>query len=154
MRMILVYGVCFLLVFLGAGLCGQAADTTLTPPVHNLPNVAHRGASYSYPENTIAAYRAAINAGANGAECDVYKTADNALVLSHDRTTKRTMGGENKDITKLTLEEIRKLDAGIWKGKDFKGEKVPTLEEYLLLLKNTTCRPVIEIKMEGIETLV
>ncbi|MDR2643986.1 MAG: hypothetical protein LBC74_14495 [Planctomycetaceae bacterium] len=120
-------------------------------PMLTRVNVAHRGASYLAPENTLLAYRIAISAGANGAECDVYKTADNVLVLSHDQSTKRTMGGKNQDITKLTFDEIRKLDAGIWKGKQFKNEKVPTLDEYLELLKGTQCSPIIEIKMDQIE---
>lgn len=121
------------------------------PPTLNRANVAHRGASYLAPENTLAAYRIAISAGANGAECDVYKTSDDVLILSHDKSTKRTMGGQNNDITKLSFNEIRKLDAGSWKGKQFKNEKVPTFDEYLELLKDTKCSPVVEIKMEQIE---
>ncbi|MDR2345239.1 MAG: hypothetical protein LBE18_04165 [Planctomycetaceae bacterium] len=123
-------------------------------PVLKRVNVAHRGASYLAPENTLTAYRIAISAGADGAECDVYKTADDILVLSHDKSTKRTMGGKNLDITKLKFNEIQKLDAGNWKGKQFKNEKVPTLDEYLEILKNTKCSPIVEIKMEQIEKLV
>jgi glycerophosphoryl diester phosphodiesterase len=51
----------------------------------------------------------------------------------------------------MLFEQIRQFDAGSWKGEKFKGEKVPTLDEYLKLLKKTTCAPVVEIKQEGIE---
>jgi glycerophosphoryl diester phosphodiesterase len=123
-------------------------------PVQYLPNVGHRGASFLAPENTLAAFQKAIDVHANGAECDVYATADGVLVLSHDPTTERTMGGGGQKITELQFNDIRKLDAGVWKDPKFKGEKVPALSEYLTLLKNSPCRPVIEIKMNGIESAV
>jgi glycerophosphoryl diester phosphodiesterase len=130
--------------------------------IHVRPNVAHRGNSSAAPENTLAAFRAAIEAGADGAECDVRRSADGVLFLSHDRTAKRTMGGsDDDDLTQMTFEKIRKFDAGSWKdpwfdwtdGK-FKGEKVPSLDEYLKALKGTKCHPVIEIKQQGIATEV
>jgi glycerophosphoryl diester phosphodiesterase len=112
--------------------------------------LAHRGLSGLAPENTLTAFKWAVAIGANSTECDVYRTADGVLVLSHDQNTKRTTGVD-ADITKLTFEEIRKLDAGSWKGKHFAGEQIPTLEEYLNLLKGTTCTPIIEIKQSGTE---
>lgn len=119
--------------------------------VHTRVNVAHRGASSVAPENTLASYRTAIEFGANGGECDVYRSADGILFLSHDRTPKRTMGGDEQNLTQMTFEQIRQFDAGSWKGEKFKGEKVPMLAEYLKLLKDTKCHPVIEIKQSGIE---
>ena len=119
--------------------------------VHVRTNVAHRGHSFIAPENTLAAYRAAIEAGADGGECDVYRSADGVVFLSHDKSPKRTMGGSDGDLTKMTFEQIRQFDAGSWKGEKFKGEKVPTLDEYLKLLKETKCHPVVEIKQTGIE---
>jgi glycerophosphoryl diester phosphodiesterase len=112
------------------------------PPVPVLPNVAHRGASAAAPENTLAAFRKAAQFGADGAECDVYKTADGVLVILHDKNTKRTTGFDG-DITKMSYAEVQKLDAG-------KGEKIPALAEYLSVLKGTKTKPVIEIKQEGI----
>jgi glycerophosphoryl diester phosphodiesterase len=123
-------------------------------PVLTRINVAHRGASFLAPENTLMAFRIAISSGADGAECDVYRSSDGVIFLSHDKTTKRTFGGGDQDLTQMTYAEIQKLDAGRWKGKQFQGEKVPTLDDYLELLKDTNCHPVVEIKMEGIEQLV
>ncbi|MDR0520321.1 MAG: hypothetical protein LBH00_00555 [Planctomycetaceae bacterium] len=118
-------------------------------PVPVIPNIAHRGASRAAPENTLAAYRAAAAAGANGAECDVRKSAGGVLVLAHDETAKRTAGTDKK-WAEMTYDEISKLDAGIWKGEQFKGEKIPTFDDYLALLQGTPCRPVVEIKEDGI----
>ena len=137
-------------LMLAVGSCLTAEELKPKHSVHVRTNVAHRGASSVAPENTLSAYSAAIKAEANGAECDVYRCADGVLFLSHDRTPKRTMGGGDEDLTKMTFEEIRKFDAGSWKGEQFKGEKVPTLDEYLKVLKSTQCHPVIEIKQEGI----
>ena len=113
-------------------------------------NLAHRGLSFLAPENTLIAFKMAAAVGADGTECDVYLSKDGIPVLSHDRNVKRTMGVD-ADITSKTFEEIRRLDAGVWKGKHFAGEVPPTLEEYLLVLKDSPCRPIVEIKQEGIE---
>lgn len=117
-------------------------------------NVAHRGASAVSPENTLDAYREAVKMGANGAECDVRITADGVLILAHDATTRRTMGGGEQQLHQLTYAAVQKLDAGAWKNPRFSGEKVPTLDEYLACLQKTDCAPVVEIKVEGIEKLV
>jgi len=76
--------------------------------------LAHRGLSGLAPENTLISFKKAIEAGATCAECDVYRTADGVLVLSHDKNTKRTTGMDF-DITKTNWEELQKLDAGSWK---------------------------------------
>jgi len=140
----------FLFSFFLLSLSSLGAEPSLMP-ILTRSNVGHRGASFLAPENTLSAYRIAVTAGADGAECDVYTSSDGILFLSHDKTTQRTLGGGKNDLTKMTFADIRKLDAGLWKGKQFQGETVPTLDEYLALLKGTTCHPVIEIKMEGIE---
>ena len=130
----------------------MTAQESKPKTVHVRPNVAHRGHSFIAPENTLAAYRAAIEAGADGGECDVYRSADGVVFLSHDKSPKRTMGGSDGDLTQMTFARIRQFDAGGWKEEKFKGEKVPTLGEYLKLLKETKCHPVVEIKQIGIET--
>ena len=96
--------------------------------------VAHRGYSAVAPENTLAAFRAAIEAGAPAAECDVYCTSDGHVVLLHDNTVDRTTDGTGP-ITGMTLEQVKQLDAGSWKGEQYKGEPVPTLAETLELVK-------------------
>lgn len=107
--------------------------------------VAHRGASYDAPENTLAAFRLAWEQGADAIEGDYYFSADKKLVCMHDGTTTRTTGHKAK-ITELPFEEIRKLDAGSWKGTRFKGEPIPTLAESLSVVPKGK-RIYIEIKM-------
>src|SRR5689334_18176083 len=86
--------------------------------------VAHRGAKNVAPENTIAAFDAAADAGANYVELDVRPTKDGELILMHDATVNRTTGGKGA-VRDLTFAEIRALDAG-------NGQKVPTFREALL----------------------
>jgi glycerophosphoryl diester phosphodiesterase len=111
--------------------------------------VAHRGFSYRAPENTLAAYRLAIDAGADLAECDVYLSADRVPVLLHDKDLERT-AGVKVEVASLPLAELKRLDAGSWKAPEFAGEPIPTLEEALKLVSGHL-RLVIEIKPQGIE---
>ncbi len=94
---------------------------------------AHRGASTSHPENTLPAFREAIRLGAHQIELDVYLTKDKQLVVMHDATVDRTTNGTGK-IADLTLAQVKQLDAGSWKGPQFAGERVPTLEEALAIM--------------------
>lgn len=130
-----------------------AASKKQVMPIYPVPVVAHRGASFAAPENTLVSAKLAIEQGANGSECDVYRTSDNKIVLLHDKTLKRT-AGLDKPVIECDYETVSKLDVGSWKGTEFAGEKIPTLEEFLKLFVGTPCRPVVEIKMEGIEQLV
>lgn len=123
-------------------------ETKVSKPLG--PNLAHRGASYLCPENTLVAFKLAIQTGANGAECDVYKTTDGVLVLHHDGNLKRTAKLDGH-ITEKSFSDVQGFDVGAWKGRHFAGEKVPTLEEYILLMKGSGCAPVIELKQQGIE---
>jgi glycerophosphoryl diester phosphodiesterase len=98
--------------------------------------IAHRGASYYAPENTIAAIQTAINQGVDGVEFDVWGTKDDIPVLLHDATLTRTTNTiSNKKIWDLTYDEIKDLDAGSWFSSDFVGERIPTFEEAILTLK-------------------
>jgi glycerophosphoryl diester phosphodiesterase len=92
--------------------------------------IAHRGASWDAPENTVAAIKLAWEQKADASEFDVFLSKDGKVVVMHDRDTKRT-AGVAKAVAEQTLEQLRALDVGRWKGKKFAGEKVPTLEEML-----------------------
>lgn len=106
--------------------------------------VAHRGYSAVAPENTLAALRAAVAAGADAVEFDVRQTADGEAVLMHDPTVERTTDGEGP-VRALTAVALRRLDAGRWKGEAFAGERVPTLAEALGALAGRAVA-VVELK--------
>jgi glycerophosphoryl diester phosphodiesterase len=94
--------------------------------------IGHRGASVDAPENTIAAFQAAVAAGADGVELDVHLTADGVPVVIHNPSVDATTDGVGM-VNDLTLAAIRQLDAGSHFGTAgaFKGDLVPTLEEVL-----------------------
>lgn len=110
----------------------------------NIFVAAHRGLSESYPENTIEAFSAAIEAGVDQIETDVRISKDGELVLMHDETVDRTTNGTGA-VCDMTLEELKALDAGIKKGKSFSGAKIPTFKEFLELVKDL---PKITIDIE------
>jgi glycerophosphoryl diester phosphodiesterase len=89
---------------------------------------AHRGASAYAPENTLAAFRLALEQGADGIELDAKLSADGEVVVIHDQTVDRTTQGKGR-VNQLAISELKKLDAGSWKGDAFTGEKIPTLAE-------------------------
>lgn len=91
---------------------------------------AHRGASATAPENTLAALRAALAAGADMAEIDVQLSRDGVLVLMHDDTLERTTDGTGR-LRERSLAELKRLDAGSWFAPAHRGEPVPTLAEVL-----------------------
>ena len=106
--------------------------------------IAHRGASYDAPENTLSALTLGWEQGADADELDVHLTKDGQIVVIHDADTKRTTG-VNKVVSDSTLEELRGLDAGSWKGTKWKGETIQTLAEALETLPEGK-RVFIEIK--------
>lgn len=105
---------------------------------------SHRGYSAVAPENTLPAFEAAINAGADCAELDVQMTKDGVVMLTHDTNLKRVTG-KDANIYNLTYEEVRALDAGSFFGAEYAGTKIPTLQEVLDLCKGKI-RLNIEIK--------
>ncbi len=92
--------------------------------------VAHRGASGHAPENTLAAFRRAVELGASFIETDLQLSRDAHFVAIHDPTLERTTSGTGP-VHEKTLAELRQMDAGSWFGSDYSGEKIPTLEEVL-----------------------
>ncbi|OAS82528.1 MULTISPECIES: glycerophosphodiester phosphodiesterase [Metabacillus] len=125
-------------LLIGAGV----AFTLLFSPLHQtfaaesigdlrkVDNVAHRGAAGYAPENTIAAFDKAVEMKADYIEIDVQRSKDGELVIIHDTSVNRTTDGTGK-VGDLTFTELRSLDAGSWKGEQFKGEKIPTFAEIL-----------------------
>ncbi len=114
--------------------------------------IAHRGARGRYPENTLSAFRAAIDAGADMCELDVQTTRDGVAVAIHDDTVDRTTNGKGA-VAKMALGEIKRLDAGAKFAEQFAGERIPTLEEVLAAVKGR-CALNIELKAEGVESEV
>ncbi len=92
--------------------------------------VAHRGASGTFPENTLSSFREAIRLGVESIEFDVHLSKDGELVVIHDNSVDRTTDGSGK-IENLTLKEIKTLDAGVKFHSRFSGERVPILSETL-----------------------
>ena len=113
-------------------------------PENRVQVIAHRGASNDAPENTLAAFELALEQGADCIELDCRVTCDGHLVVIHDATVDRTTNGSGK-VSEMSLAEIRALDAGSWFHPRFAGERVPTLQEALLLLRGR-CAVNVEIK--------
>lgn len=105
----------------------------------------HRGYSTAAPENTMAALEAAHRAGATECETDVALTADDVPVIIHDLTLDRTTSGKGR-VRAMTLDELRRLDAGSWFSPNFAGERIPTLREYLDFAVTHNVGLVIEAK--------
>jgi glycerophosphoryl diester phosphodiesterase len=105
---------------------------------HSIVRLAHRGASAQFPENTLLAFRKAIEQGIDMLELDIHSTADAHLVVIHDRTLERTTNGQGY-VNDLTLQRIRQLDAG-------EGEKIPLFEEVIELAREAGIRLCVEIK--------
>jgi glycerophosphoryl diester phosphodiesterase len=91
---------------------------------------AHRGSSAHAPENTIAAFKLAIDQGADAIELDAKLSLDGEVVVIHDQTVDRTTNGTGR-VGRLLLEDLRRLDAGQFFANQFSGEKIPTLLEVL-----------------------
>ncbi len=107
--------------------------------------IAHRGASAVAPENTMAAFRRAVEMGAECIETDLHLSRDGRLIIVHDATLKRTTSGDGF-VRNFTFNELRELDAGSWFAKEFAGEKLPAIEELLDLAGQADLSLYLEIK--------
>ncbi len=118
--------------------------------------IAHRGDSAHAPENTLAGFRSAREAGAEWIELDVRATADGDLVCLHDATLERTTDlhlmypGRPLEVARWSTVEVKRLDAGAWYGSAFHGERVPKLVEALELAVRHEPRMgvLVELKVE------
>ena len=99
---------------------------------------AHRGALVECPENTLAAFRRALELGAGGIELDVHLSADGIPMVIHDWTVDRTTNGSGL-VSEMAYDELQSLDAG-------QGERIPTLGQVLDLVGNT---PIVDIEVKA-----
>lgn len=108
--------------------------------------LGHRGASAQAPENTIAAFRLAVEQGADGVELDVWRCATGEPVVIHDADARRT-GGAAMPVRAASLRELRALDVGAWKGAAYARERIPTLAQVLRELPRSIVN--VELKSGG-----
>lgn len=106
--------------------------------------IAHRGASFHAPENTLASAKLGWEHGADAVEIDIHLSLDKKIIVIHDYDTKRTTGKSYK-IASTNSDTLRTLDAGSWKGQNFMEEKLPFLSEVLRIIPDSR-KLVIEIK--------
>lgn len=121
-------------------LAGHAPAPAAAPVV-----LAHRGYSARAPENTLAAFQKAVDLGV-GFELDVTLCATGEVVVLHDDLVDRTTDGHG-EVARLTLDELRALDAGAWFDPAFAGERIPTLDE---VLERFGGRVLIDIELKPI----
>jgi glycerophosphoryl diester phosphodiesterase len=107
--------------------------------------IAHRGYRAKYPENTLCAFEAALDAGAAMIELDVSLSYDRRVVVIHDTTLQRTTNGYGP-VNGFTLKELKQLDAGSWFNSDFAGERIPELIEVMELVDG---RALINIEIKS-----
>ena len=113
--------------------------------------IAHRGASFDAPENTLESFRLGWEQGADAIECDVHLSLDGHLVVIHDPHTRR-ISRANREVGQTNLAELKTLDAGSWKSPKWQAARISALAEVLDLLPED-CRIFIEIKT-GLAALV
>lgn len=130
------------ILVLGVSGCGSHQNPVLI--------AAHRGASSSAPENTLAAFEKAVEMGADFIELDVAETKDGVLIILHDDSLERT-AQLTANIWDVTYEETQELDAGSWFDESYSGEKIPTLQEAIDICKGKI-KMNIEIKSTGHES--
>ena len=118
--------------------------------------INHRGYNTTAPENTLPAYKLSKSNGFFYVETDVSFTSDGVAVLLHDNTINRTARNadgteisETINISDITYEQALAYDFGIWKGLEYAGTKIPTLDQFLTLCKNIILHPYIELKSNG-----
>jgi glycerophosphoryl diester phosphodiesterase len=125
----------------------MARSDARAPRAQGRPLVlGHRGASAEAPENTHAAFRLAMEQGADGVELDVWRCATGEVVVVHDEDLVR-VGGAPLRVEASPLAALRAVDVGAWKGPRFRGERVPLLAEVLEALPGAVVN--VELKSGG-----
>lgn len=100
--------------------------------------IGHRGASYDAPENSLSSMKLAWKQNADAIETDIHLSKDGHLVIMHDYDTKR-VGGVDLKIADSTWAELQTVDIGKWKGAQFAGEKIPTLDSFFATIPDGKC---------------
>lgn len=121
--------------------------TAVTAANSQVKIIAHRGASYLAPENTVASAELAWEKGADAVEVDIYLTKDNKVIGIHDANTRRTTGQDYK-VSETDSGVLRTLDAGSFKDPEYKGEKLPFLKEIIKTVPKGK-ELVVEIKCKS-----
>lgn len=117
----------------------------------NIYVAAHRGWCSKYPENTMEAFKAAAELGVDQIETDIRITSDGELVLIHDHKVDRTTNGTG-EVSKMTLDELKQLDAGSYMGEKFKDCKIPTFIEFMEFAKDIPMLTVdLELKIRDVD---
>jgi glycerophosphoryl diester phosphodiesterase len=133
-----------------AGVLAAIAGTLLVESIRIDDNVlvaAHRGGASAAPENTLAAFERGIADGADFVELDVQETADGEVVVIHDSDLMK-IGRTNVKVWDATYEQLQGIDIGSWFAPEFGDERIPKLEQVLLLCKGKV-RVIIELKYYG-----
>eukprot|EP01094_Clydonella_sp_ATCC50884_P002488 TRINITY_DN118_c1_g1_i1.p1 TRINITY_DN118_c1_g1~~TRINITY_DN118_c1_g1_i1.p1 ORF type:complete len:283 (+),score=95.89 TRINITY_DN118_c1_g1_i1:73-921(+) len=121
--------------------------------------IAHRGASATAPENTIPAFKKALEEGSDGFETDLRTSKDGVVVLIHDSTVNRTTNCSSTappgqcrcgPVNDLTLAELKTCDAGSWKGPEFAGTRIPTFQEAVELASEHDAVIVMDLKTDDV----
>lgn len=107
----------------------------------------HRGFSAIAPENTLPAFKKAVEVGADGIECDIHLTKDGRYVVCHDSRIDRTSNGSG-EISEMSLDELKQYDFGAKFSEEYRGTPIPTLEEMLEVVKPLE---VINIEIKAFE---
>lgn len=136
-----------------SGLISQARAIALNGSEPNVHSVNHRGFNTIAPENTMPAFKESVRQGFSMVETDVAFTSDGVAVLLHDDSINRTARNadgsaisETVNITSITYEQALEYDFGIWKGDEYAGTKIPTLEEFCVFCRASSVHPYIELK--------
>jgi len=132
--------------WVGLSLLGSCATAPKQSP---MVVCGHRGASGWAPENTLAAFAKAMEMGCDYSELDVRLSKEGVVVLSHDDSLRRTTSQPGA-IRDYTLAELQQFDAGSWFGQEFRGEKIPTLQQVMRLVKGKM-KLNIEVKITRAE---
>lgn len=109
--------------------------------------IAHRGSKGTRPENTLLAFQAALDAGADGIETDVQLSRDHQMIIMHDEQVDRTTTGTGL-VRELTLAQLKALDAGIRVDPAYVGTRIPTLDEVIQLLQRNHFTGIFNLELK------